>query len=160
MSSSLPLLYSPLNPFTPSTLYLSLFFCTPLLPPHHSLSLSLSLYHTLYSLFLLLIPLSLFHHLSSYLSPLLSPPLSPTFTSCTSYTLHSSISFSFYNFLSLTLSPLPFTSPLMSSPSISSFIAFPADLIDCPSVVLHDFGLSEFTYDDSDIIGVLGWLIE
>ena len=48
----------------------------------------------------------------------------------------------------------------MSSPSLSSFIEFPADLIDSPSVVLHDFGLSEFTYDDSDIIRVLSWLIE
>ena len=143
----LPLLYSPLNPFIPSTLYLSLFFCSPLLPPH-SFSISLSyIIHNSYSSFP---PLSL--QLFTYLSPLLSPPLSPT---STSYTLHS-ISFSFYNFLSLTLSPLPFTSPLMSAPSLSSFITFPADLIDCPSVVLHDFGLSEFTCDDSDIIGGLG----
>ena len=118
---------------------------------HPTRSLYLSIIH--YTLFLLLIPpLSLSTYLFTYLSPLLFPPLSPT---STSYTLHS-ISFSFYNFLSLTLSPLPFTSPLMSAPSLSSFIAFPADLIDCPSVVLHDFGLSEFTCDDSDIIGVLG----
>ena len=156
MSSSLPLLYSPLNPFIPSTFYLSIFFCSPLLPPH---SFSLSFYYTLYFIPTPHSPplsLSLSNYLFTYLSLLLSPPLSPT---STSYTLHS-ISFSFYNFLSLTISPLPFTSPLMSAPSLSSFITFPADLIDCPSVVLHDFGLSEFTCDDSDILGVLGWLIE
>ena len=160
MSSSLPLLYSPLNPFILSThlsfpIFLQFSSPTPLVL---SISLSYIILYSYFSFFSLSLSfsLSLFRHLFTYLSPLLSPPLSPTFTS---YTLHS-ISFSFYNFFSLTLSPLPFTSPLMSAQSLSSFIAFPADLIKCPSVVLHDFGLSEFTCEDSDIIRVLGWLIE
>ena len=75
-----PLLHSPLNPFTPSTISFLIFLHPSLLSLH---SFYLSLYHTLYSLFLLLIPRTLFHHLFSYLSPLLSPPLSPTFTSYT-----------------------------------------------------------------------------
>ena len=48
-----PLLYSPLNPFIRSTLYLSLFFCTPRFS--HPIRFPY-LYHTLYSLFLLIIP--------------------------------------------------------------------------------------------------------
>ena len=76
-----PLLHSPLNPFTPSTLYLSSFFCTP----HFSHSTRfpyLSIIHyTLYSYSSF--PLILFQHLFSYLSLPLSPPLSPIFTTYT-----------------------------------------------------------------------------
>ena len=77
--SSLPLLYSPLNSFTPSTLSFSIF-----LHPSSPTPLVLSIIH--YTLYSYSSFPSLFPYLSSYLSPLLSPPLSPTFTSCTSYT--------------------------------------------------------------------------
>ena len=71
--SSLPLLYSPLNSFTPSTLYLSLFFCTHLLPPH-----SFSLSYTILSIPTPHSPLSSTIYLLIYLhfSPHLSPQLS------------------------------------------------------------------------------------
>ena len=94
--SSLPLLYSPLNSFTPSTL-IFLYFSAPIFS--HP---TRSLYHTLYSLFLLLIPLSLPLFIFLFISTSLLTSF-PNFHFL--HFLHSSISFAFYNFLSLTLSP-------------------------------------------------------
>ena len=97
---SLPLLYSPLNPFIPFTLYLSLFFCSPLLPPH---SFSLSLYHTLYS-----IPTP---HSPSL--PLFIPtPHSP---SLLSFSFYNFPSFSFFFLFLLLIPPLSSLSQLIFS---------------------------------------------
>ena len=117
------------------------------LHPSSPTPLVLSIIHyTLYSYSSF--PLSSTIYLLIYLH--FSPHLSPQLSLLTLLYIFLLLQLPFSNPLSL-----PFTSPLVSSPSISFFIAFPADLIDCPSVVLHDFGLSEFTSDDSDIIWVL-----
>ena len=82
---------------SPRPLFIFLYFSAPIFS--HP---TRSLYHTLYSLFLLLIPLSLPLFIFLFISTSLPTSL-PNFHFL--HFLHSSISFSFYNFLSLTLSP-------------------------------------------------------
>ena len=93
-------------------------------------------------------PLTFFHHLFSYylhFSPYLSPQLHFL------RLWHSSISFSFYNFLSLTLSHIHLSTNVISLAFILHRISCRSYRLSQCSVVLHDFGLSEITYDDSDI---------